>query len=73
MRSNGFRLREVIEEFRNVSNVPKVKLACGHIKTDPMFYYGNETRNKIKMLYHTVSGERRKVRCYECMSESTKQ
>jgi hypothetical protein len=59
----------VAERFNNENGVPKLRLSCGHIKTDPELSYGNETAFKIRRLANIMTGTE-KVRCYECTKET---
>ena len=61
-----WRMKTVSGFFRNPANVPKVRLECGHTKTDPIFWYGNETSNKINRAYANFTNKPLRMRCYEC-------
>ena len=68
--SSRFKMTTVVERFRDPkTNVPKERLACGHIRTDPALYYDNETAFKIKRAFEAISPTTPiKARCYKCAS-----
>ena len=66
MKRAKWKMKSVSGYFRNENNVPKVRMECGHTKTDPFFNYGNETTEKVKRAYANFTNEPLKMRCYEC-------
>jgi hypothetical protein len=63
---SGFKIRNVVREFKDEKGIPRLELSCGHIKTDPMLWYGNEVAKQIRVLGLKLGGLTRTVRCYEC-------
>ena len=63
-----WKMTTVVERFLDPKNqVPRERLACGHVRTDPMFNYGNEKALQIKRAFETLSpGTPVKARCYKC-------
>lgn len=64
----GRKMRRIVEAFKDDRNIPKVRLECGHVKTDPMFYYGNEKAKAIVRLFHDVAGTFPKTPCHDCQN-----
>lgn len=68
--SSRFKMTTVVERFRDSkTNVPKERLACGHIRTDRILWDENVTASKIKRAFESISPEAPiKARCYKCAS-----
>ena len=57
----------VAERFKAPNGVPKERLACGCVRTDPIFHYGNEASVRIKRAFECLTPEQPiKARCYKC-------
>ena len=69
--SRHFKMTTVVDRFKHPeTGVPKERLACGHIRTDPALYYDNEKAFQIKRLSEAMSPECPiKARCYRCATE----
>lgn len=67
--SARWKIRKVTENFIANNGVPKLRLECGHIMTDPMLHYGNEKAYAIGVLGATIVNNRR-VRCYQCAKKA---
>ena len=78
MGKRTWKVVEVVEFFdepklNSINNkyydVPKMRLSCGHVATDPKQAYGNETAFKFQRLgnaFDMAEGKRPKARCYKC-------
>lgn len=63
---------QIVERFRDpVTNVPKERLACGHIKTDPSLHYSNEKAFAVGRIGQAISGQLPKARCWKCARNIT--
>ena len=60
----------VVERFKDHRGVPKERLACGHVRTDPELFY-NSLAFRIKRASEIISSEIPiKARCYKCVRKT---
>ena len=65
----SYKMKCIVEQFKADNGIPKVSLECGHVKTDPLFHYGNEAAYAISRLSHAMANTQPKTRCWECAKE----
>jgi hypothetical protein len=67
-----WKMVEVVERYTDEKGLRRLKLSCGHIKTDPIEFYGNEAGFQIRLLGQLMDekdGKKTKARCYKCAKE----
>lgn len=68
---NRYKIVTVVERFEDEKRIPRERLSCGHVRTDPVLFYSNETAFKIKRLAETINNKNPiKARCYKCGKEN---
>jgi hypothetical protein len=66
-----YKIVRVVERFKDPENrVPRERLSCGHVRTDPELHYGDETAFRIRRMAEQFTGDleagRVRARCYKC-------
>lgn len=65
-----YKMVTVVERFENEHKVPKERLSCGHVRTDPALYH-NSAAFRIKRAFEAVCpNEPIKARCYKCAAKN---
>jgi len=58
-----YKMVQVVERFVDEKGIPRERLACGRVRTDPIFHYGNEKAFMVRRVYQEFTGELPKARC----------